>query len=948
MAAAAAAAHVASGQQPPSAPPPSPLHSPSLASMAGVVADFELDRLGLCFRSDKALHAYKQRREGSLKGNVVLCMRVHGLLACIGLLVMIRALYKGNTVGIRDIRALASQTTFTGLHVGALVYMNSHVRVRLFKLAIHASILTWPCLLALEQLSRQMQTGEEIFIISPGLVFMFTNLLYGSFMYDRYILFLTQACIVGTAIIGVKMYAAFALSHEVVDPIELVTFDVAIFTATVLLMLPSAERTRRQLVLAELRLEKAKDDDAAERQLFMRRVLHDLKTPLGALLRAISTPNPDSRLAYILTELVRHQVQALNYSNDMPKVYTTINIQQHFARTVQIYEPLMEACEQSLALECFDSNDSSAVAIPVELLDRAVANLLSNASKFTLDRGKIALTVSLINVEGAEADERSELRVEVRDTGKGVPTDQRDSIWLAGHKLQSDAVGLGLGLPSVKLFAEGEGGRVWCTSNEVDGEGATIGFSVLCHVINKENQQSPINGVASHDGAAVEDVVIAMPPSPLTKFDEGDTRRQSRRGEQAREESTADCVDGWHILIIDNDEAQRVILERCARAEMMISDVTTADNGQDGLMKMERANFDVVLAEMNLPIMDGLTMFEKARNKDCLPKLARLMTFDDKLAAMMRDRCSFHILSKSLGLHAVIRRALVECTNPAQLCSPPAVVRVLLVDDDRMHIVNLRRDFNRLLSSTEVHCAYNGRKGLELLRRTSYDVLITDFNMPEMDGLSMLQAARKEGIAPPVCKLVTASTPMPLDALSKEGIMHLDDVYDKCDLSRDPVRDALSIIADGTNRLLPVSALLRNTSATNCRVCILLVDDNPTDLASLRSDFQDVLPSAEIHSARDGQEGLELLRSRSYDVVVTDLHMPVMDGVSMLEAARSEGIRPRVCKLLTASSVDLEWLTRESTGLSEEDIFEKWGANASYILRGFVYDVVQQLTNGSC
>ena len=76
--------------------------------------------------------------------------------------------------------------------------------------------------------------------------------------------------------------------------------------------------------------------------------------------------------------------------------------------------------------------------------------------------------------------------------------------------------------------------------------------------------------------------------------------------------------------------------------------------------------------------------------------------------------------------------------------------------------------------------------------------------------------------------------------------------------------------------------------------------------------------------------------------------MPVMDGVSMLEAARSEGIRPRVCKLLTASSVDLEWLTRESTGLSEEDIFEKWGANASYILRGFVYDVVQQLTYGSC
>ena len=625
-------------------------------------------------------------------------------------------------------------------------YLNNKKAMQAYKRLAFVALLLLPILFA--RIHREI---EEFKSSSPALFFVVHFGCYSMLLTDKFVAFLAEAILAAVAVFALEAAHEHHATHLIFEAFGMCTF---------IFLLYSWERTRRESFLIEKRLAKQmadnKEADAAARQLNNRRILHDLKTPLAALLQIIKKllTNPkdaDMKLAFALTELIKHHVLALNHSEGAPKVVKDVALKEHFTHLVSLYAPLCEAVEQTLRLVC-PMPMSVTAYVPVDLLDRAIANLISNATKFTSPGGSIVLDCSQM---------AGKLIVEVRDTGKGVAEEERDKIWLAGHQSQTDAVGLGLGLPSVKAFAEGEGGEVWCHANPAaEGEGAAIGFS------------------------------ICVP------FDAGDSSIHEEEETvcvEIRNEEEGARANTPRVLLVEDDPVQLIALKRSVTKELPNADIETATNGHEGLQRLRSSSFDAVLSDLLMPITDGATMLRQAKSEGRLPSFARILTYDTETASKL-EYTSVPVQSKAPGIRAVVREVLLEWEPPSgdgatkeELAKKNALqCRVLLVEDDDLQLYFLRRRVQEELPNAIIETALNGREGLEHLLTCDYDALITDYNMPVMDGVQMLNEARAKQCLPRVAKLNSATTRTP-EFLSSCGL-NAEDVFDKCETSRDVVK----------------------------------------------------------------------------------------------------------------------------------------------------------------
>ncbi len=91
---------------------------------------------------------------------------------------------------------------------------------------------------------------------------------------------------------------------------------------------------------------------------------------------------------------------------------------------------------------------------------------------------------------------------------------------------------------------------------------------------------------------------------------------------------------------------------------------------------------------------------------------------------------------------------------------------------------------------------------------------------------------------------------------------------------------------------------------------VLVVDDEPDLLESLKELLEDCIPGLVVHTAPDGYEGLQVLESQEVDLVISDFRMPGMDGITFLCTARER--HPSVARILLTAYPDKE-LARQAT-----------------------------------
>jgi CheY-like chemotaxis protein len=230
----------------------------------------------------------------------------------------------------------------------------------------------------------------------------------------------------------------------------------------------------------------------------------------------------------------------------------------------------MSAREKGVNLVVQIAPEAEAPVLGDELrVKQIVGNLLSNAVKFT-DQGEVSVTVDVRPGEGARV-----FRIDVKDTGVGFDGAQRDRIF--GRFQQADGSitrrfgGSGLGLSITRQLTELMGGELDCES--VPGRGST--FTV----------RLPLEAAPEASAVAEE-------------IDEADAH-------------------GLRVLLADDHAVNRKVVELILDATGAA--LTSVDDGQAALDAFREGGFDVVLMDMQMPVMDGLTAVQEIRAYEARP-----------------------------------------------------------------------------------------------------------------------------------------------------------------------------------------------------------------------------------------------------------------------------------------------------------------------------------------
>jgi PAS domain S-box-containing protein len=295
-------------------------------------------------------------------------------------------------------------------------------------------------------------------------------------------------------------------------------------------------------------------------------------------------------------------------------------------------------------------------------LRQVLANLVGNAVKFT-ERGRIGIAAELVS----QTREELRLRFTVRDTGIGIPADDRDRLFETFTQADDSNTrkygGTGLGLAIAKQLVELLGGEIGVESEP--GGGSRFWFTASFGVAAKAEAAVPVQpqirtrpaltprGTAAVSQTATAKARVTQAPRETPKEAPRETPKEAARESAARQSMRI-------LLAEDNEINQRITLRLLQKLGLSADAVV---NGREAVEALEKQKYDLVLMDCQMPDMDGFEATAVIRSREGKNRHQTICALTANAMAGDRERCLAagmdDYISKPVGLEK-LRDALVR------------------------------------------------------------------------------------------------------------------------------------------------------------------------------------------------------------------------------------------------------------------------------------------------
>ncbi|HTE02238.1 MAG TPA: response regulator [Mucilaginibacter sp.] len=602
---------------------------------------------------------------------------------------------------------------------------------------------------------------------------------------------------------------------------------------------------------------------------FLANMSHELRTPLNSIL-ILARILKDNKTTNLSEDQINYASVIFNAGNDLLTLINDIldltkiesgkmelqNEEASTASIVQNMEMLFAEIARNKKIKYTTNigNVPQYITTDKVRVEQVLKNLLSNAFKFTPDKGSIAIHVEPGSTEGT-------ISFHIKDSGIGIPAEKQKAIFEAFQQADGSTSrkygGTGLGLSISRELTALLGGAITLQSEPEKGSEFVLTIPIEAKI--KETETLPTVDTFN----------------PTAQF-LSSTKRNSRSPDQE-----------LRVVIVEDDKNFANLLQDHSQAHGFKSIIVNDGNKAVEVVKQQLP--DAVILDIKLPGKDGWQILKELKLAEKTAHIpVHLMSAGDVEAGRMRSEGAVSFLRKSSDT-SVLDKLFKDIIHR----SGASFKQVLLAEDHEAQSHALKHLLEG--QGIAVDQAFDGESTLKMLNENNYQCLILDLNLPDISGLDLLDKI-KEGDRFASLPVIV-NTAMDLDKTSVSRLMKYANamvvktnklssrLIDEVNLflnkiTSDPKPEPSDLI--GNNKIIASS----NDALKGKKV--LVVDDDMRNIFALSSALQTY--GIVVETANDGEEAIAKLEAvDDIDIVLMDIMMPKMDGYEATRYIRKQG-----------------------------------------------------------